>query len=281
MMLISKYRFCNCCIELKTEKPLAEELYFSRFRVDSDEESTLSFNIIKTDALPPKSGKEIHSNSRRSVYTDGKTTQYYTAYFDTKLMQYADYACRTDDKLYIAEKHGDGEMAVFDALDIPSILLENGAGILHCSYVDTENGAVLFTGVKQVGKSTQAALWEKYRGTDTVNGDRAGITIEDGKIFANGVPFCGTSDICKNKKVPVKAIVCLSKSTENKIEKLSPLNAFMALINNFSYNLWDSESVDAITAIVKGIVESAPVYSYSCCKDETAVDFLEKELFRI
>lgn len=275
-MVTNKYRFCNCIIEVNSEEPLKKEQYYSRFLVE-DGKSTLSVNVIKTDALPPKNGKEIYSSPRRSIYSDGEM-RYYTAYFNTKMMQYADYACRTGDKLYITKAHNTAEMAVFDALDIPFLLLGYGVGILHCSFVDTGDGAILFTGVKQVGKSTQAALWEKYRGTDTVNGDRAGINVENGTVFANGVPFCGTSDICKNKKVPVKAIVCLSKSAENKIEKLSPLNAFMAILNNFTYNSWDKDAVDAITSLVKKLVEAVPVYDYSCCKDVTAVEFLENAL---
>ena len=91
------------------------------------------------------------------------------------------------------------DVGIFEAIDLPSMLMKKGVGIIHCSFIEHNGKAILFVGDKQVGKSTQAALWNKYENTDTINGDRAAISYDNGIFYANGIPFCGTSKICKNK----------------------------------------------------------------------------------
>jgi hypothetical protein len=127
------------------------------------------------------------------------------------------------------------EVTVFEGIDLPSMLLEKGIGILHCSFIEYEGNAILFVGDKQVGKSTQAALWENFRNADVINGDRAGIYYENGKFYAEGIPFCGTSKICKNKKLPLKALVCLSKGLRNEIKRLNAVEGVMKIIGKFTY----------------------------------------------
>ena len=45
--------------------------------------------------------------------------------------------------------------------------------VLHCAYVEYRGEAILFSAPSETGKTTQAGLWEKYRGSRTVNGDRS------------------------------------------------------------------------------------------------------------
>ena len=190
-----------------------------------------------------------------------------------------DYACRVNnDSLYISFYKETNEFLVFEGMRLPELLLSKGVGILHCSFIEVEGQAILFAGDKQVGKSTQAGLWEKHGGATVINGDRAGLFIKDGRVMAGGVPYCGTSGICKNKLLPLKAIVCPSKGTENKLQKISPMEAFMFLLGKFAYNTWDMANVNTITDLLSSIVESVPVYSYSCLKDESAVKYLSERI---
>ena len=279
-MEINKYSFCNCVIELISDEPVDKEGNFSLFNTESSD-ADYSLRIIRQDFLPEKKGKIINISDRRKTYYDGQK-KIYTSYFNSKELKNIDYACKTDNSmLYISYPENLRELMVFDALDVPSMLLEKGKGILHCSFIEYDGEAILFTGIKQIGKSTQAALWAKYRNAETINGDRAGIVIDNEKIYACGVPFCGTSGICKNKKLPLKAIICLSKGTENTIEHLSAINSFSALLGNFTYNLWDFAQVDSITALVTSVAEKIPVFSYCCRKDESAVDFLSNQLLNL
>jgi hypothetical protein len=180
--------------------------------------------------------------------------------------------------LYISFYKETNEFLVFEGLRLPELLLSKGIGILHCSFIEVDGQAILFAGDKQVGKSTQASLWEKYGGATVINGDRAGLFIKNGIVTAGGVPYCGTSGICKNKHLPLKAIVCPSKGTENRLQKISPMEGFMFLLGKFAYNTWNPTDVNIITDLISSIVENVPVYSYSCLKDESAVKYVSERI---
>lgn len=276
-MEINKYLFCGCSVELISDAPIIKEREFSSFLADYSQ-ADYSLKITVADELPPKTGDEIYVSDRRKVYSDGRT-KLYTAYFNSKKNEYIDYACKIgNSELYIRSTDRLGEIMVFDSLNLPAILLEKGIGILHCSFVEHNGYAVLFSGDKQVGKSTQAALWAECFNAETINGDRAALSVENGVLYANGIPFCGTSNICKNKKLPVKAIICLSKGSENKVRRLSAAEAFMSVIGKFTYDAWDNKALEKIADLTQAVAETVPVYFYSCLKDKSAAEFLEKEL---
>lgn len=279
-MQVNKYLFCNCAVELRSDEPIIKEKEFSCF-LSEYSSADYTFNVKRVEELPLKTGEKIYTSDRREVYFDGRT-KLYTAYYNLIYNSFVDYACKVDNsELYIKSSDRLGEIPVFDSLNLPSILLEKGIGIMHCSYIEYNGCAILFSGDKQVGKSTQAALWNEYRNTETINGDRAAITVENGVVYANGIPFCGTSKICKNVKLPVKAIVCLSKGAENKLEKLSVVNAFMSLVGKFTYDVWDKKAFETVAVLTQTVAEKIPVYSYSCLKDKSAVETLERELSAI
>lgn len=276
-MQVNKYLFGNCSIEFISEEPIEREREFSAF-LSEGSDADYSLKIIRTDELPSETGEALYISDRRKIYYDGRT-KLYTAYFNTKENKFIDYACKIDNtELYIKSNDRLGEITVFDSLNLPAVLLEKGIGILHCSFIEYKGYAILFSGDKQVGKSTQAALWNEYCNSETINGDRAALSVENGIVYANGIPFCGTSKICKNKKLPVKAIICLSKGPENKIQRLSVAEAFMSVIGKFTYDIWDEKASESIADLAQTVAETVPVYFYSCLKDKTAAEFLEKEL---
>ncbi len=276
----NKYIFCGCAVELKSDEQIMTESTFSLFKSDF-EKADYSLTIKKVDKLPEKTGEPVFISNRREVYFDGKK-KIYTAYYDVYENCYVDYACNDNNEtLYISYSDNLREVTVFDALDLPSMLLDKGIGIMHCSFIEYNGVAILFAGNKQVGKSTQAGLWEKYAGAEVINGDRAALTVENGKIYACGIPFCGTSQICKNEKYPLKAIVLPSKDTENSISKKAPVEAFTELLGKFTYNQYDKNAVENITSLTMRIAENIPVYEFRCLKDKTAVDFLKDRVDNI
>ncbi|MBO5858875.1 MAG: hypothetical protein J6R20_03790 [Clostridia bacterium] len=275
-----KYLFCNCAIEFSSDEPIASEGDFSTFLSDFSAPD-YSFRIIRTNELPLKTGDAVYVSDRRKVFSDGRT-KLFTAYYNTKVNEFVDYACKIDNsELYIKSGDRISEMTVFDSINLPSVLLEKGIGILHCSFVEYQGYAILFSGNKQIGKSTQAALWKKYLGAETINGDRAALTVENGVVYANGIPFCGTSKICKNKKLPLKAVVMLSKGSSNELVRVSGAQAFMSLLGKFTYDVWNEDALNIITALTETVVNKVPVYFYSCLKEKSAVDVLESELAKI
>ncbi|MBR3802105.1 MAG: hypothetical protein IKK37_01510 [Clostridia bacterium] len=166
---------------------------------------------------------------------------------------------------------------MWSSVSLAQLLLSANAFFIHSSFISVNGKAVLFSAPCGVGKSTQAALWEKYRGAEIINGDKAGILVESG-VYACGVPFCGTSGICKNKTFPLGAIVLLSQSPENSIRQLSGAEALQGLMLNIYLDLIAPGEQSAIIELLISLLETVPVYSFACTADESAVQMLENIL---
>ena len=166
---------------------------------------------------------------------------------------------------------------MWSSISLAQLLLSQNAFFIHSSFIDIGGKAVLFSAPCGTGKSTQAALWEKYRSTEVINGDKAGILVEDG-VYACGVPFCGTSGICKNRNLPLGAIVLLGQSTENKIRRLSGIEALRGILHNVYLDLLAPNEQATIFDLIIKLLENVPVYSFECTPDQKAVEVLEKTL---
>lgn len=167
---------------------------------------------------------------------------------------------------------------VINCMAFENLLGQMGGLILHSSYVNWGGRAILFTAPSGTGKSTQAALWEKYRGAEVVNGDRAGVRIIEDVPMAYGVPFAGTSGICHNRELPLAAVVYLSQSDENSLQPLTGYRAFQRIWEGCSVNTWDRDAVDMISRTVEELIERVPIYHLACRPDEEAVALLEQAL---
>lgn len=167
---------------------------------------------------------------------------------------------------------------VLNTLEAEHHIVQHGGLLLHSSFIRVEDKAILFTAPSGTGKSTQAELWRKYRGSEVINGDRTAVVPTDEGMLAYGIPYCGTSGISKNAKLPVAAIVCLSQAPENRIEALRGLKAFRNLWAGCSVNVWDKEDVARCTDTVMETIRQVPVLHLGCTPDKSAVQTLEKYL---
>lgn len=159
--------------------------------------------------------------------------------------------------------------------DIYQMLLCGNAVVLHASYVLYRGAAIAFCAPSCTGKSTQAALWERFRSAVTVNGDRTLVRKTHSGFVAGGIYFCGSSDICKNITAPLRAVVLLGQAKENRLCKVSGRKAFTGVFRQTAYN----KSPEAAADIVSQLVNEVDIYSFDCLPDESAVDLLCGELF--
>lgn len=170
------------------------------------------------------------------------------------------------------------ERYFWSSVPLAQLLLPEKAVLMHASFIDVGGSAVLFTAPCGTGKSTQAELWRIHRNAEVINGDKAGIYLKEGKAFAGGVPFCGTSGICKKRNLPLKAIVLLSQGKENCVKRLMGFEALQAVINNIYLDfLAPSERQMCIDFAIE-LLETVQVLSLECTPDERAVEELEKVL---
>ena len=173
------------------------------------------------------------------------------------------------------------ERYFWSSVPLAQLLLPKKAVLMHASYINTNGSAVLFTAPCGMGKSTQAELWRVHRNAEVINGDKAGIYLKESKAFAGGLPFCGTSGICKNRNLPLKAIILLSQGKENRVKCLMGFEALQAVINNIYLDLFAPGERQMCIDFVIELLGKVKVYSLQCTPDEKAVEALEEALNKV
>ncbi len=163
---------------------------------------------------------------------------------------------------------------MWSSLSLAQLLLPHKAFFIHSSCIAVNGKAILFSAPCGTGKSTQAALWEKHRNAEVINGDKAGILVENG-VCACGVPFCGTSGICKNKTFPLSAIVFLSQAPSNTVSRLKGSEALQNLLGNTYLDFLAPDEQRMFVDCAIELLEQVPVYHLACTPDEDAVIALE------
>lgn len=175
-------------------------------------------------------------------------------------------------------------------LSLHRALLTRDRPVLHASYVDIsqigilppgERGCILFTAPSGTGKSTQAALWDRYAGAETVNGDRVLLSFgDDGGLWAHGYPACGSSEICLDRTLPVRAILRLAQGPENVLTRMPIAAAARALFAATLQYRWDPWEAERAMELAVRAASAVPVLHLSCRPDRGAVDVVREFLER-
>ena len=257
-----------------------ETEYLKIFRLEDSGimDPDVVYEMIKRDKMEVADGICIHQDRYIDVYqNDDKKIR---VIYDEK----REYVLMKDiwqsDSYHRVEY--DAERMVFwntnmmiKIFDIPNqVLLRNGV-FLHASCVSYQGQGIVFTAAKQTGKSTQAALWEKYRDAEVINGDRVLLRKTADTWMGYGSPYAGTSRIFKNKSVAVSTIVVLSQGAENKVYELNFLDALRALMEGCTYEIWDRNSIERVTDIACDLFKNIKFVKLECKPDITAVETLE------
>lgn len=171
-----------------------------------------------------------------------------------------------------------GVKTVLGALSAEHLIAQSGGYVFHCSYIEHEGAAILFTAPSGTGKSTQADLWHSHRDARIINGDRAAVRVVDGVPYACGIPFAGSSSYCENVTLPLKAIVYLAQAPQTTIRRLRGYQAFRRVWEGCSVNTWDPEDMQLVSDAVSRTVAAVPVLYLACTPDESAVIALEQAL---
>ncbi len=239
-----------------------------------------TYNIEVTDHLPEPDGELIARRPDLAVYQSGVgesrligvkgCEDFYACYRETA-------ADRAEVALVREQIKGLHIDPIFTSpLALERRLVKKDHMVLHCAYVEYQGEALLFSAPSETGKTTQANLWEKHRGSRTVNGDRALLGKKNGRWTAQGWPVCGTSEICRNEAVPIRAVVMLSQAKENHAEKLTPGHAFPLLYSQITVNKWNMQDHIHTMDLIEDFLGAVPVFHLGCTISEGAVECLEK-----
>lgn len=168
--------------------------------------------------------------------------------------------------------------SLLSGIMLETILLRYGRGILHASYICLRGKGILFSAPSGTGKSTQAELWRQHRGAQIVNGDKAMMFLQNDAVTVCGLPLCGSSGICRNVSVPLRAIVVLGQGKENHISRMSGKAAVKALLSQMYVRRREAESVIQAMDLATEVSARIPVFQLSCLPDISAVECLEQAI---
>lgn len=267
------------------------ELAGIRIRVGSDTPVTLRlledytaapgpadhfFSVRLLPSLEENTGTLVYDGEDRQIYLDGDRL---LAYQGERKCPYLRAIRKGEDGIleFLAEKMPQGITGkqLLNAIDLPHLLTIHDAFLLHASFVEHDGGAILFTAPSETGKSTQARLWCDHAGAELINGDRAAVRILDQGVMACGTPFAGSSDVRKNRVLPLKAIVYLTQAPENAVTRLRGVRAFRRVWEGCTVNTWDRDDLEKATKTVSEVISRVPVYHLACTPDQRAVEALK------
>lgn len=96
------------------------------------------------------------------------------------------------------------------------------AFLLHGAAIAVHNAVYIFSAKSGTGKTTHIRHWlDRIDNVLVVNGDKPYILINENGAFACGTPWCGKEDMGTNIILPLRSIVFMERSTENRMEKVS------------------------------------------------------------
>lgn len=148
----------------------------------------------------------------------------------------------------------------------------------HSALVDWNGSGILFLGPSGIGKTTQAERWAQYRGADIINGDLVFVQETEEGFLGWGTPWHGSSPYCINRAVPLKALVVLKQSKENRIRELTGFEKVTEVSQNVFYPTWLEDGMELCTEVLNNLLRYLPVYRLDNRADEEAVEILEQTI---
>ena len=151
---------------------------------------------------------------------------------------------------------------------------------LHASLVDWQGRGILFLGPSGIGKTTQAELWQRYRGARILNGDLVYVQEREDGFFGWGTPWHGSSPYCENDSVPICGLAVLKQGPENEIRPLGQFELLSQVADSLFYPQWVEGGMEICLEVADHLLERLPVWELSCRPDEGAVERMEETLMR-
>ena len=104
--------------------------------------------------------------------------------------------------------------------------------LMHGSALCMDGKAYIFTAPSGTGKSTHARLWRETFGDRVwmINDDKPLVRIEGGTARVYGSPWDGKHHLSRNASAPLKAVLRIVRSEENRLEPMSKADALQMLL---------------------------------------------------
>lgn len=146
-----------------------------------------------------------------------------------------------------------------------SKLIDYEGFMLHSSAVMVDGNVYLFSAPSGTGKSTHTRQWLKLFGNRAViiNDDKPALRVIDGKVYAYGTPWSGSSELNEAVSGRLKGICVLSRSEENFIEPISQGDGVFALLNQ-TIRPTSPQQMDKLLELIDKVVGSVKMWKMGC-----------------
>ena len=151
-------------------------------------------------------------------------------------------------------------------------LIAHNVLLMHGSALCMDGEAYIFTAASGTGKSTHARLWREVYGGRVwmINDDKPLLRVgEDGRATVFGSPWDGKHRLSRNASAPLRAIISLYRGAENRIEPLSPAQAFPELCRR-AYLSPERDSAEKILEMESRLISSVSFYRLHCNMEREA-----------
>ncbi|MBR2555280.1 MAG: hypothetical protein IKE94_10500, partial [Aeriscardovia sp.] len=137
--------------------------------------------------------------------------------------------------------------------------------LCHGSAVAVDGQAYLFIAKSGTGKSTHTRLWRELLGERAVmvNDDKPLVHVTDAGAVVYGTPWDGKHHLSRNIDVPLKAVCILTRGAENRIEPVTPAEAFPMLMQQV-YRPADPASLSKTLNLIEKLAASVSLWRLSC-----------------
>jgi len=141
-------------------------------------------------------------------------------------------------------------------------LLRYNGMMLHASAVALGGRAYLFSGPCGMGKSTHTRLWQQIFGENAVvfNDDKPALRRMDDRWYAYGTPWCGKDGINVNMKVPLAGICFLKRGKENRIRRITGMEALSGVLAQTLRRFKDEENLNLMLSHTDKLIREIPIF---------------------
>lgn len=174
---------------------------------------------------------------------------------------------------YSNPQHASVLTAIYSRLAFDNVLL------CHSSIVNYNGKGIMFLGKSGIGKTTQAELWNRFKGAKIINGDKAFIGFKNNECCISGLPWKGSSPYCLNETVELAGVISLGQSSHTHIHLLEEFEKPEKIMTHIFLPHWDDKCMSAALETTDKLLRSnIPMFYMECKPDIEAVETVLKVL---